>query len=82
MFLPSLLINTCYFRLLLVLSLISMTHGEDLLIDTREGEILSLKCRFNEQHLTNEFSYYWARISGTKYENVAIGAVPLASNYR
>lgn len=51
-------------------------------MDTREGEIISLKCRFNEQHLTNEFSYYWARISGTKYENVAIGAVPLASNYR
>lgn len=51
-------------------------------MDKREGEDISLKCRFNEQHHANEFSYYWARISGTKYENVAIGPVALASNYR
>lgn len=51
-------------------------------MDTREGENIALKCRFNEQHITSEFSYYWARISGTKYENVAIGKTPLSTNYR
>lgn len=52
-------------------------------MDTREGENIQLKCRFSEQHqMGKEFLYYWARFSGTKYENVAIGADPLSSNYR
>lgn len=51
-------------------------------MDTREGEDLTLKCRFSEQHLPNDFSYYWARVSGTNYENVAIGQVQLSANYR
>lgn len=51
-------------------------------MDTREGEDLTLKCRFSEQHLPNDFSYYWARVSGTNYENVAIGQVQLSQNYR
>lgn len=70
------------FFLFTVLSLVSISRAEDFLIDKREGEDISLKCRFNEQPQTNDFSFYWARISGTKYENVAIGNVPLASNYR
>lgn len=61
---------------------LSLTTAEDFLMDTREGENITLKCRFNEQQLSTEFSYYWARISGTSYENVAIGGVPLSSNYR
>lgn len=65
-----------------VVSLVSLAEGEDLLMDTREGENIILKCRFNEPQMTNEFSYYWARISGTKYENVAIGGTPLSTNYR
>lgn len=51
------------------------------MMDTREGEDITLKCRFSEQRNTNEFSYYWAHI-GAKYDNVAIGQNPLASNYR
>lgn len=66
----------------IALSLVSISRAEDFLIDKREGEDISLKCRFNEQPQTTDFSFYWARISGTKYENVAIGNVPLASNYR
>lgn len=66
-----------------VLSLVSLAHAEDTVIDKREGENLSLKCRFSEQHqMGKEFLYYWARFSGTKYENVAIGGDSLASNYR
>lgn len=64
------------------MSLITVTNAEDSLMDTREGEDLTLKCRFSEQHLSNDFSYYWARVSGTNYENVAIGQVQLSANYR
>lgn len=64
-----------------VISLVSLTKGEDFLMDTREGENIVLKCRFNEAQMTTDFSYYWARISGTRYENVAIGATPLSTNY-
>ena len=52
-------------------------------LDTREGEDLTLKCRFNEQHSDKEFTYYWARwTSALKFENVAIGGIQLNSNYR
>lgn len=64
------------------MSLITVANAEDSLMDTREGEDLTLKCRFSEQHLSNDFSYYWARVSGTNYENVAIGQVQLSANYR
>lgn len=66
---------------IIVISLVSLTKGEDFLMDTREGENIVLKCRFNEAQMTTDFSYYWARISGTRYENVAIGATPLSTNY-
>lgn len=65
-----------------VLSLISIGHADDFLMDAREGENILLKCRFSPQHSTDEFSYYWARGSGINFDNVAIGGVPLASNYR
>lgn len=71
----------CFF-LFAVLALVSIGHADDLLLDAREGETIWLKCRFGAQHKTDDFSYYWARNSGTNFENVAIGGVPLASNYR
>lgn len=74
--------NVGFLFLLSVFTLFSFTNAEDFLMDTREGEDLTLKCRFSEQPSTGEFSYYWARVSGTKYENVAIGSIPLNSNYR
>lgn len=77
-------IITLYFFLYLftVLSLISIGHADDFLMDAREGENILLKCRFSQQHSTDEFSYYWARNSGTSFDNVAISGVPLASNYK
>lgn len=71
-----------FFHVFAVLSLIPRGHADDFLMDSREGENILLKCRFNPQHSTDEFSYYWARNSGTNFENVAISGVPLASNYR
>ncbi|XP_055680977.1 hemicentin-2-like isoform X1 [Lutzomyia longipalpis] len=68
--------------LLLAFAALCVVAGDESL-DTREGEDVTLKCRFNEQHSTNEFSYYWARWTvGNKYENVAIGNIQLNTNYR
>lgn len=51
-------------------------------VDTREGENLTLKCRFNQQRqVANEFLYYWARSLGASFENVAIGNIQLNTNY-
>lgn len=52
-------------------------------LDTREGETLTLKCRFGEQQSSNDFTYYWARwTTANKYDNVAINNVQLNTNYR
>lgn len=72
--------NNLYFFISFIV--LALSTAEDSLMDTREGENILLKCRFSEQLESNDFSYYWARISGAKYENVAIGKVPLSSNYR
>lgn len=57
-------------------------HGaEEQLIDTREGEDLTLKCRFSVQETSN-FSFYWARSAGANFENVAIGDIKLNTNYK
>ncbi|XP_049288781.1 titin-like isoform X1 [Anopheles funestus] len=50
--------------------------------DTREGETVTLKCRFSEQSAASDFSYYWARSTGNKFDNVAIKGVQLNTNYR
>lgn len=52
-------------------------------VDTREGENLPMKCRFNQQRKpTSDFLYYWARSTGGVFENVAIGGIQLNSNYQ
>ncbi|XP_055386183.1 hemicentin-1-like [Condylostylus longicornis] len=65
------------------LAILALVLAEEAL-DTREGEDLILKCRFNEQQRSSEFSYYWARwtTNPVKFENVAIGDIQLNSNYR
>lgn len=64
------------------MTIITVTLAEDQL-DTREGEDVFLKCRFNEQHEQKEFTYYWARgTTDSRYENVAIGNTQLNTNYR
>ena len=66
----------------LVSTVFTLAWAAEELIDTREGEDLTLKCRFNEQHTASEFSYYWARSAGANFENVAIGKIQLNTNYR
>lgn len=52
-------------------------------LDTREGENLTLRCRFTHQQVDNGFSYYWARwTSALNFDNVAIGDVLLSAGYK
>ncbi|XP_055642747.1 hemicentin-2-like isoform X3 [Toxorhynchites rutilus septentrionalis] len=72
---------------LLVFAILTVTIGSVALVDenldTREGETLTLKCRFGEQQSSNDFTYYWARwTTANKYDNVAINNVQLNTNYR
>ncbi|XP_053696578.1 cell adhesion molecule Dscam2-like [Sabethes cyaneus] len=67
--------------ILTVGAIVSVLADESL--DTREGETLTLKCRFSEQQPSNDFTYYWARwTTANKFDNVAINNVQLNTNYR
>lgn len=51
--------------------------------DAREGEDVTLQCRFSPQSPPNDESltYYWVRTT-TVHDNVAIGNIPLQTNYQ
>jgi hypothetical protein len=70
------------FFLFSVLLLCTLASADEFL-DSREGENVVLKCRFNEQQSFKEFSYYWARwTNALKFENVAISGIQLNTGYR
>ncbi|XP_025207397.1 hemicentin-2 isoform X2 [Melanaphis sacchari] len=52
--------------------------------DTREGEDISLKCRFNGQlpSTVSDTLYYWLRTNKHNQDNVAIKSTPLEGNYK
>lgn len=50
--------------------------------DTREGEDVSLSCRFAPHLAQQNPTYFWLRINTRKHDNVAIGEAPLDTNYR
>uniref|UniRef100_U5ELA9 Putative echinoid n=1 Tax=Corethrella appendiculata TaxID=1370023 RepID=U5ELA9_9DIPT len=68
-------------RILTVLSILISFTLADKTLDTREGEDVTLKCRFSEQLSGKEYSYYWAR-NAAKYDNVGINGNVLNSNYK
>ncbi|XP_055597992.1 hemicentin-1-like isoform X2 [Uranotaenia lowii] len=79
--------STLKVHTLLLLLVVTLAWGGDLVradenLDTREGETLTLKCRFSEQQSSSDFTYYWARWSTHKFDNVAINNVQLNTNYR
>lgn len=58
--------------------------GQEGLTDTREGEDISLKCRFNGQlpSTVADTLYYWLRTNKHNQDNVAIKSTPLEGNYK
>ncbi|XP_071050518.1 cell adhesion molecule Dscam2 isoform X1 [Onthophagus taurus] len=71
------------------LPLLILSLGLDLLFvgaedvkDTREGEDVTLECRFSPKTATGELTYYWVRSNKQTHDNAAIGKVPLDNNYK
>ncbi|XP_013183075.2 hemicentin-2 [Amyelois transitella] len=57
--------------------------NDEELHDTREGDDVTLQCRFSpERHLSESPAYYWLRNTAAGQDNVAIGNLSLGSNYR
>lgn len=73
-------LNEFYF-LFSVLVITTRAYGEDNQIDTREGEDVTLQCRFSPDHSDDGFVYYWATISN-EFENVAFENNSLKSAYK
>lgn len=57
-------------------------NGDDIAIDTRDGEDLILQCRFSADYSSKDFIYYWARSSQQRFENVAVDEKSLSSTYK
>lgn len=61
----------------------SIAALDEEVLDTREGEDVTLKCRFNEQHSPAEFKFLWTRMTtGPSFLNVAIDTTELNINYK
>ncbi|KAJ8967553.1 hypothetical protein NQ314_002869 [Rhamnusium bicolor] len=60
----------------------SFVLSEDGIRDTREGEDVTLECRFPPQTSRDTLTYYWAKKNKQTHDNVAIGSVPLDTNYK
>ncbi|BES87266.1 negative regulation of ERBB signaling pathway [Nesidiocoris tenuis] len=50
--------------------------------DTREGENITLECRFSRQLTAMRPAYFWVRTNRRDHDNVAIQGTPLDANYR
>lgn len=56
-------------------------HGEQSR-DAREGEDVTLRCRFPPPGAAEPLTYYWVRTTQNMHDNVAIGDIPLQTNYK
>ncbi|XP_057656813.1 contactin-5 isoform X1 [Diorhabda carinulata] len=71
-----------YFIAFLQFCIVTWASSDDSNRDTREGEDVTLECRFQPQSSKDTLTYYWARKIKQTHDNVAIGNVPLDTNYR
>ncbi|XP_023012158.2 hemicentin protein echinoid [Leptinotarsa decemlineata] len=69
-------------KVTLIFLLVTFVSSEDGIRDTREGEDVTLECRFPPQSSRDTLTYYWAKKNKQTHDNVAIGNVPLDTNYR
>ena len=66
-----------------MLAIVTTANGDDIAIDTRDGEDLMLECRFSPDYSSRDFIYYWARSSTTqRFENVAVDGKSLSATYK
>ncbi|XP_072939303.1 B-cell receptor CD22 [Epargyreus clarus] len=70
------------FTLLLICS-VGWTRAADEQHDAREGDDVTMQCRFALEPTAGEsLTYYWVRSTTSGHDNVAIGNIPLETNYQ
>ncbi|CAH1154135.1 unnamed protein product [Phaedon cochleariae] len=73
----------CLPKLLTIILLqVTFVVPEEGVRDTREGQDVTLECRFPPQTSRDTLTYYWAKKNKQTHDNVAIGNVPLDTNYK
>ncbi|XP_063621729.1 hemicentin-2 [Cydia splendana] len=71
------------FTLFLLCAAVTWAGAEDESHDAREGDDVTLRCRFNFEPLAGESpTYYWVRSTASGHDNVAIKDTPLETNYQ
>ncbi|XP_073949326.1 hemicentin protein echinoid isoform X2 [Choristoneura fumiferana] len=71
------------FTLFLFCAAVWWARAEDEGHDAREGDDVTLRCRFALEPLAGEsLTYYWVRSTASGHDNVAIGNIPLETNYQ
>lgn len=76
---------TCFdgfLHVIFVIVSVTCVVSEEVSRDTREGEDVKLECRFPPQSSKDTLTYYWAKNNKQTHDNVAIGNVPLDTNYK
>ncbi|XP_030027514.2 hemicentin-1 isoform X2 [Manduca sexta] len=69
--------------LLLICTVGWLECADDEQHDAREGDDVTMQCRFALEPLAGEpLTYYWVRSTASGHENVAIGNIPLETNYQ
>ncbi|XP_063822474.1 hemicentin-2 [Ostrinia nubilalis] len=70
------------FTLLLICTVGWTASADDEQHDAREGDDVTMQCRFSLDHNAGDsLTYYWVRSTASGHENVAIGNIPLETNY-
>ncbi|CAH2076216.1 unnamed protein product, partial [Iphiclides podalirius] len=68
---------------LLLFCTVCAALAEDEQHDAHEGDDVTLQCRFTLQPSAGEsLTYYWVRNTASGHDNVAIGNIPLETNYQ
>lgn len=61
----------------------SLARAEDEQHDAREGDDVTMQCRFSLEPANGDpLTYYWVRSTASGHDNVAIGNIPLETNYQ
>ncbi|XP_026751978.2 hemicentin-1-like isoform X1 [Galleria mellonella] len=69
------------FTLLLICAAGWTVRAEDEQHDAREGDDVTMQCRFSLEPFES-LTYYWVRNTASGHDNVAIGDIPLETNYQ
>lgn len=62
---------------------VGIVYADDEQHDAREGDDVTMQCRFALEPSDEEsLTYYWVRSTASGHDNVAIKDIPLETNYQ